>query len=80
MNKDLYDRIEQLAKEVNENWKTVAHDKMSIIIGIADNEERMVRELCVTGVSGGLHHMLAEILYGLETGSVAEDELNEIFN
>lgn len=26
MNKDLYDRIEQLAKEVNENWKTVAND------------------------------------------------------
>lgn len=80
--KEKYEALEQLAREINKNWKEVGKDGMSIIVGVADCNEEMIRELVVTGHKTGLMHLISEILYGYSVGKVKEsdDEPDESLN
>ncbi len=81
--KEKYEVLEKLAKEINENWREVGKDGMSIIVGVADCNEEVIRELVVTGHKTGLMHLIGEILYGYEVGKVgkvSDDEPNESLN
>ena len=45
--REMYEKIEDLAKEVNERFDEVKKDKYSVIIGLADDEK--IITLCIMG-------------------------------
>ena len=60
--KEIYERIRNLAEEINDLQGKVGKDNMSVIIGIADcNTEKAT--LCCSGVTEGVIEMVSRILY-----------------
>ena len=60
--KEIYERIRNLAEEINDLQGKVGKDNMSVIIGIADcNTEKAT--LCCSGVTEGVIEMVSRVLY-----------------
>lgn len=60
--KNIYEKIKDLAEEVNEMQGQVGEDNMSILIGIADcNTERAT--LCCSGITEGVLEMVSRVVY-----------------
>lgn len=60
--KEIYERIRNLAEEINDLQGKVGKDNMSVIIGIADcNTEKAT--LCCSGVTEGVIEMVSRLLY-----------------
>lgn len=60
--KDIYERIKDLAEEVNTLEGKVGEDNMSIIVGIADcNTEKAT--LCCSGATEGILEMVSRVVY-----------------
>ncbi len=79
MKKEFYEKIAAMAREVNENWRSITEDNMAIIIGVADTKNEMVNELCVVGERGGVFEMISHAYFGA-IGGAEDNEPNESLN
>lgn len=72
-NKELYEKVRNLAEEVGTNLESVNEDNMSIIIGIADCTKQTAT-LCVSGVTEGVLEMVRKIVDTIFGEDEDEDE------
>ena len=76
MKNGVWKQIEDLATKVGENPELASNDRMSVIIGVADNESETVRALCVSGEDGGVFEMLTLLIKGVEDAYKETEDTN----
>lgn len=76
MKNEVWKQIEDLATKVGENPELASNDRMSVIIGVADNESETVKVLCMTGEDGGIFEMLTVLIKGVEDAYRETEDTN----